>query len=148
MKSRSSTSSLALRASGDRQCEGLKSGHVSDQRSPYSFMFSAVLGGRAASICICTSTKLNLCASQRVCPCACVCLCVHAGAPSHRRYKDRWLGYPPLPCLSSTHAGILRRSLRVCSVGSVFLSVCAPRSAATGVGAAAPDGIRERSARL
>lgn len=75
-----------------------------------------------------------------------VCVCVCAGAPSHRRYKDRWLGYPPLPCQSSAHAGVLRRSLRVCSVGSVFLSACAPRSAATGIGAAAPDGIRARSA--
>lgn len=81
----------------------------------------------------------------------CVCVCVHEGVLSNRRYRDRWLRCPPLPCLSTAHAGVLRRSLRVCSVAGVFLPACVCRgsvlrSAATGIGAAAPDGIRERSA--
>lgn len=67
------------------------------------------------------------------------CLCVLV--LSNRRSRDRWLARPPLPWLSTAHAGDVRRSLRVCSVASVFLSV------ATGIGAVVPYGFGEASAR-
>ncbi len=93
----------------------------------------------------CVQESVCLCKSMRV------CLCVHASVLPNRRHGDRWLRCPPHPCLSTAHAGGLRSSLRVCSVAGVFLPACVCRgsvllSAATGIGAAAPDGIRERSA--
>lgn len=98
--------------------------------------------------CICVQASVCLYKSL----CVCVCLCLHAGIVlSNRHCGDRWLRCPPHPCLSTAHAGALRRSLRVCSVVGVFLPACVCRgsvslSAVTGIGAAAPDGIREGSA--
>jgi len=46
---------------------------------------------------------------------------MHTSVLSNRRNGDRWLRIPPHPCLSTAPAGVLRFSLHVCSVMSVFL---------------------------
>lgn len=95
---------------------------------------------------MCVQASVCLCKSMRVC----VCVCLQANIPTDVMETDGSGALHTL-CLSTAHAGALRRSPHVCSVVGAFLPACVCRgsvllSAATGIGAAATDGTRVKSA--